>query len=116
MPSKQKLKLAKRRGKKENKKERKEKKTVPYHEEFSSSIAMRKGERTRSKLEDKKAKAIDELKAKRSEKKEKKSGDDVLEKKETLKTSDVFTDDEDEDQESDAASGEDSYEIESDEE
>lgn len=109
----QKLKLAKRRGKKEKKKDSKEKKGHSSLEEFSSSIAIRKGERTRSKLEDKKVKAIDELKAKRSEKKEK---NELLEKKEALKTSEVYTDDEDDDQESDGASGEDSYEIESDDE
>ena len=110
----QKLKLAKRRGKKEKKKDLKEKQI--HFEEFASSIAIRKGERTRSKLEDKKAKAIDELRAKRSEKKEKKANDELLEKKDALKTSDVYTDDEDDDQESDGGSGEDSYEIESDEE
>jgi len=109
----QKLKLAKRRGKKEKKKDSREKHS--RFEEFSGSIAVRKGERTRSKLEDKKAKAIDELKAKRSERKEKKANDDLLEKKEALKTSDVYTDDEDDDQDSEGGSGEDSYEIESDE-
>ena len=112
----QKLKLAKRKEKKVKKKDGKDKRNSSPREEFSNSIAVRRGERTRTKIEDKKAKAIDELKAKRSEKKEKKSAEEFLEKKDALKTSDVYTDDEDEDQESEAGSGDDSSEIESDEE
>lgn len=111
----QKLKLERRTKKKDKKKEPKEKKSNSV-EEFTGSIALRKGERSRTKMEDKKAKAIDELKARRSEKNLKKSAEALLEKKEALKTSDVYTDDEEEDQESDAGSGEDSYEADSDEE
>eukprot|EP00794_Sanderia_malayensis_P020375 gene20375-22384_t len=109
----QKLKLE--RKKKKKKKDPRDRKSGRV-EEFTGSIALRKGERTRTKIEDKKAKAIDELKARRSEKRDKKSNESYLEKKDSLKTSDVYTDDEDDDQDSEAGSGDDSYEADSDDE
>lgn len=63
-----------------------------------SSIASRKGERKRT-LEDKKAKAMDELKQKRIEKKEKMEA--LMAKAEPLKLKDVYTDDEDDDDDDD---------------
>lgn len=99
-----KLRLAKRKEKK--KKREKEKANLE-----KEGIALRKKERKRH-VEEKKAKALDDLKAKRSEKKEKKAAESVAEQKEPqLKASDVFTDDEDEDDQEDSksSSGEGSY-------
>nr|XP_058951031.1 RNA polymerase-associated protein RTF1 homolog [Pocillopora verrucosa] len=105
-----KLRLAKRKEKK--KKREKEKANLE-----KEGIALRKKERKRH-IEEKKAKALDDLKAKRSEKKEKKVAESLADQKAPqFKTSDVFTDDEDDDEqeESKSSSGEGSYQ-ESDEE
>lgn len=95
-------------AKKKEKKKKREKEKANLEKE---GIALRKKERKRH-IEEKKAKALDDLKAKRSEKKEKKAAETVAEPKEPqLKASDVFTDDEDEDEqeESKSSSGEGSY-------
>ena len=105
-----KLRLAK---KKEKKKKREREKQNLEKE----GIALRKKERKRH-IEEKKAKALDDLKAKRSEKRDKKAAESLMEPKEPqLKASEVFSDDEDEDEqeESKSSSGEGSYQ-ESDEE
>ena len=86
-----------------HKKEKHKKSHPPESEEVDkidifSSIASRKGERKRT-MEDKKAKAIDELKQKRIEKKEKMEA--LMTKKEPLKLKDVYSDDEDEDDDDD---------------
>ncbi|XP_068682593.1 RNA polymerase-associated protein RTF1 homolog isoform X2 [Montipora foliosa] len=99
-----KLKLAK----KKEKKKKREKEKANLEKE---GIALRKKERKRH-IEEKKAKALDDLKAKRSEKKEKKVAESLVEQKEPqLKADDVFTDDEDDDEqdESKSSSGEGSY-------
>ena len=101
---------------KKKRKERKDKKVRLG--EFQGSIALRKGKR-RKKVKDKKAKAIDDLEARRSEKKEKKVVDELAEKKEEKSiTSQVFlSDDESDDKgEDQPASAEDKFEVYSEEE
>ncbi|XP_057315858.1 RNA polymerase-associated protein RTF1 homolog [Hydractinia symbiolongicarpus] len=67
-------------------------------EVYNSSIASRKGERKKT-VEDVKKKAINELKQKRIEKKEKMEA--LMSKKEPLTTKDVYSDDDDDEEEDD---------------
>ncbi|XP_012554702.1 RNA polymerase-associated protein RTF1 homolog isoform X1 [Hydra vulgaris] len=81
------------------------------------SIASRKGNRKRNLIEDKKLKAMDELKQKRIEKKEKLENQS---KREPLNTKDVYSDEDDEAEETEkveaAASDKSSVELDSDDE
>ncbi|EDO44107.1 predicted protein, partial [Nematostella vectensis] len=102
-----------RQAKKKEKKKRKQKEQ-PHIDKGETSdcggIALRKQERKKV-VEEKKARALDNLKAKRSEKKEKRAGEAIVEQKEPLKASEVFTDDEDDDDQESKSSDEESYEA-----
>ncbi|XP_032241645.2 RNA polymerase-associated protein RTF1 homolog [Nematostella vectensis] len=97
-----------RQAKKKEKKKRKQKEQP--HIDKGGGIALRKQERKKV-VEEKKARALDNLKAKRSEKKEKRAGEAIVEQKEPLKASEVFTDDEDDDDQESKSSDEESYEA-----